>query len=294
MRGGGGGLGKTRPCWNGSQRSTGRTRKLCHTSLGAGANRETRHRRWGRAHRHRQEEAVSRKTIEVRTRVHRDMPACCRSAVLGFAAHDRYKGGGEPGDKITCGCGNWLIFNGRGWRIHADRRKPSARRPSSRSTGRPNPSKPPGSPHTSGQPGKPPHPSAAAQTPQRQAHASTSSPASTAATNAASGAARTASRCSGRPGCGRFLSGVAVRAVGSRGTGVGGIGRRWETYRGERIAVRVRHPRLLAERASSSLAASAWHIRDALTEHRMSSNARSASPRRRAAQPAARSSQTRR
>jgi len=58
-----------------------------------------------------------KKTIEVSAHVHRDMPACCRSAVLKFAAVDRYRGGGEPGDKITCGCGNWIVFNGRGWKV---------------------------------------------------------------------------------------------------------------------------------------------------------------------------------
>lgn len=48
--------------------------------------------------------------------VHHDVPVCCRQALLHFAAGDRYRGGGEPGDQIACGCGNWLIYDGRGWR----------------------------------------------------------------------------------------------------------------------------------------------------------------------------------
>ena len=57
------------------------------------------------------------KTVEITARVHRTMPACCRASVLKFAANDRYQGGGEPGDQIGCGCGNKLIFNGRGWAV---------------------------------------------------------------------------------------------------------------------------------------------------------------------------------
>ncbi len=52
----------------------------------------------------------ARKTVEVSARVHKDMPACCRSSVLTFAAGDRYRGGGEPGDRFRCGCGNMLVY----------------------------------------------------------------------------------------------------------------------------------------------------------------------------------------
>lgn len=55
--------------------------------------------------------------VEVSVSVHRDVPACCRAALLKFAADDRYQGGGEPGDKIRCGCGNWLVYDHRGWRV---------------------------------------------------------------------------------------------------------------------------------------------------------------------------------
>lgn len=58
---------------------------------------------------------------EVSALVHKSMPACCRRAVLDFAKHDRYAGGGEPGDQIGCGCGNRLVYQpGRriiGWRV---------------------------------------------------------------------------------------------------------------------------------------------------------------------------------
>ena len=60
---------------------------------------------------------MTRKTVEVHFRVHRDVPACCRAALTKFAAIDKYAGGGEPGDKIRCGCGNWLTYDHRGWRL---------------------------------------------------------------------------------------------------------------------------------------------------------------------------------
>ena len=60
---------------------------------------------------------MSGKTTEVTARVHKDMPLCCRASVRDFATRDRYLGGGEPGDQIRCACGNWLVFNGRGWRV---------------------------------------------------------------------------------------------------------------------------------------------------------------------------------
>lgn len=56
--------------------------------------------------------------VEVTVRVHKSTPECCRSSLLDFAAHDRYAGGGEPGDRIGCGCGNTLVFNPPyGWRV---------------------------------------------------------------------------------------------------------------------------------------------------------------------------------
>lgn len=54
------------------------------------------------------------KTVEITARVHRSVPECCRASVLQFAAGDRYRGGGEPGDQIRCGCGNTLIFTHTG------------------------------------------------------------------------------------------------------------------------------------------------------------------------------------
>lgn len=61
---------------------------------------------------------------------HKDMPACCRQTVVRFAAKDWYRGAGEPGDQIRCGCGNWLVYGKRvrgwligGWRV---REEPSA------------------------------------------------------------------------------------------------------------------------------------------------------------------------
>lgn len=66
-----------------------------------------------------------RSQAEVSAFVHKDMPACCRASVLKFAAGDRYAGGGEPGDRIGCGCGNVLIYaptpSGKliGWRVTA-------------------------------------------------------------------------------------------------------------------------------------------------------------------------------
>ena len=51
------------------------------------------------------------KAIEINALVHKSMPECCRAAVLQFAAGDRYAGGGEPGDRIGCGCGNTLVFS---------------------------------------------------------------------------------------------------------------------------------------------------------------------------------------
>ena len=47
--------------------------------------------------------------------VHKDVPGCCRRSLLEFGKLDRYQGGGEPGDQIRCGCGNWLVYNHRGW-----------------------------------------------------------------------------------------------------------------------------------------------------------------------------------
>ena len=100
--------------------------------------------------------------------------------------------------------------------------------------------------------------------------ASTSSPASTAATNAASGAARTASRCSGRPGCGRFLSGVAVRPFGSPGPcwGSGGDGR--HTVVKESLFAFVIRDCSPSERVVFGCFCVAHPRRS--TEHRMSSN----------------------
>lgn len=55
---------------------------------------------------------------KVTIRVHRDAPACCRSTLHSFAIVDwPYHGDGEPGDTVRCGCGNWLIYSHRGWRI---------------------------------------------------------------------------------------------------------------------------------------------------------------------------------
>lgn len=64
---------------------------------------------------------AGRKTIEVCVRVHKDVPLCCRSQLLKFAAADRYQGGGEPGDQIRCGCGNDLVYDHRGWRLASGR-----------------------------------------------------------------------------------------------------------------------------------------------------------------------------
>lgn len=67
--------------------------------------------------------ATKRKTVEVSALVHKSMPGCCRASVLKFAAGDRYRGGGEPGDRIGCGCGNVLVYaptpSGKqlGWRV---------------------------------------------------------------------------------------------------------------------------------------------------------------------------------
>ncbi len=63
---------------------------------------------------------MTRKTVEITASVHKTMPACCRSAVLTFAAGDRYQGAGEPGDQISCPCGNALIYDYRGWRVAED------------------------------------------------------------------------------------------------------------------------------------------------------------------------------
>ena len=60
---------------------------------------------------------------EVSALVHKDLPPCCRATVLDFAAHDRYMGGGEPGDQIGCGCGHRLVYSGNlvlGWRLLDD------------------------------------------------------------------------------------------------------------------------------------------------------------------------------
>lgn len=42
--------------------------------------------------------------------VHKGAPECCRATLLDFAKHDRYAGGGEPGDRVGCWCGNVLEF----------------------------------------------------------------------------------------------------------------------------------------------------------------------------------------
>jgi len=63
---------------------------------------------------------MKRRTVEITASVHKTMPACCRSAVLTFAARDRYQGAGEPGDQIGCPCGNSLIYDYRGWRVAED------------------------------------------------------------------------------------------------------------------------------------------------------------------------------
>ena len=61
------------------------------------------------------------KTHEISVLIQKTMPECCRRTVLDFAKLDRYQGGGEPGDQLRCGCGNWLIYGtGRrvmGWRL---------------------------------------------------------------------------------------------------------------------------------------------------------------------------------
>jgi hypothetical protein len=58
------------------------------------------------------------KTIEISVRVHKTLPVCCRSALLSFAAGDRYRGSGEPGDRVRCPlCGNWLRYEPPGWRV---------------------------------------------------------------------------------------------------------------------------------------------------------------------------------
>ncbi len=54
-------------------------------------------------------------TVEVHILVHKSVPACCRKTLLKFGAQDRYRGAGEPGDKVKCACGNWLVYEGRGW-----------------------------------------------------------------------------------------------------------------------------------------------------------------------------------
>ena len=67
--------------------------------------------------------ATKRKTVEITALVHKSMPECCRASVLTFASGDRYRGGGEPGDQIGCGCGNKLVYgpseSGRviAWRV---------------------------------------------------------------------------------------------------------------------------------------------------------------------------------
>ena len=48
---------------------------------------------------------------EITVSVHKDVPGCCRRSLLEFGKLDRYQGGGEPGDQIRCGCGNWLVYN---------------------------------------------------------------------------------------------------------------------------------------------------------------------------------------
>ncbi len=60
-----------------------------------------------------------RKGVDISYSVHRDVPACCRSALRDFAINDRYHGGGEPGDRIGCDCGNVLVYDHRGWRLAA-------------------------------------------------------------------------------------------------------------------------------------------------------------------------------
>jgi len=62
---------------------------------------------------------VPKKPVEVRLSVHKAVPSCCRSALIAFAAHDRYQGAGEPGDQIRCACGNTLVYDYRGWRVRA-------------------------------------------------------------------------------------------------------------------------------------------------------------------------------
>lgn len=68
------------------------------------------------------------KAVEVTVRVHKDVPPCCRSSLLNFAAHDRYAGGGEPGDQVGCGCGNTLVYDHRGWRVAAGAAEKEKRR----------------------------------------------------------------------------------------------------------------------------------------------------------------------
>lgn len=55
--------------------------------------------------------------VDVTVRVRKDTPECCRAALVNFAARDRYRGGGEPGDRIRCGCGNWLRYDHKGWAV---------------------------------------------------------------------------------------------------------------------------------------------------------------------------------
>lgn len=64
------------------------------------------------------------KTREINVRVHKSMPECCRASLLKFALDDRYHGGGEPEDRVGCGCGNTLVFTFTGpsekqlgWRV---------------------------------------------------------------------------------------------------------------------------------------------------------------------------------
>lgn len=62
------------------------------------------------------------KTVEITVRVHKTTPECCRATLLAFARVDRYKGGGEEGDKIRCPlCGNTLVYDHRGWRLAGGR-----------------------------------------------------------------------------------------------------------------------------------------------------------------------------